>query len=1535
MMRARGLLLGGACFATFAAFSIGVSAVASLPGAAVRTPSTAHGVTPDVGSSAPRDNQPSSIDGVAADAVTTRGMLRSARHGPMIVLVPSQTLTGIDPPSGPTTGGNNVVLTGTGFTTATDVNFGASDLTLCPSAPCFTEDSDTQITVVGVPGNGAGGVDVNVVTSGGTTGNLTYTYVVSPTLTSLNPPSGSTLGGNSVVLTGTDFTGATDVNFGPNDLTPCPSSPCFNLDSDTQITVSGVPAHAAGGVSVNVVTPGGTTGNLTYTYVTPPTLTLLNPPSGSTLGGNSVVLTGTTFNTATDVNFGADDLGTCPTTPCFTVDSSTQITVSGVPAHAAGGVSVNVVNPGGTSGNQTYTYAAVPTLTLLTPPNGPAVGGNSVGLTGTNFNTATDVNFGSNDLGTCPGAPCFTIVDTAHITVTGAPPGSGGVGVNVVNPGGTSGNLTYTYVAAPTLTGLAPPSGSTAGGNNVVLTGTNFNTTTDVNFGGTDISNSCGSGTCFVVGSNTQITVHSIPGDTAGPVNVNVVTVGGTSGNQTYTYFAPPTLTLLAPPSGSTVGGNNVVLTGTNFTGATDVNFGPSDLNPCPGAPCFTVGSSISITVTSIPGHAAGGVNVNVVTPGGTSADQTYTYLGPTLTSLAPPSGSTLGGNSVILTGTLFTGATDVNWGAVDISTTCGTGTCFTVNSATQITVDSIPSHGPGGVNVNVVAAAGTTNNVTYTYVTPPPTLTLLNPSSGSGSGGNDVVLTGTNFTGATDVNFGASDIQACGAGTCFDINGPTQITVHNIPSHLAGIVDVSVTTPDGTSGTLPYTYVGPTLTSLLPPSGSTAGGNSVVLTGNNFLGATDVHVGASDLTPCGSGACFTINNDTQITVTMPANTPGIVNVNVTTPGGTTGSLQYTYAAPAPTVTKVFPKEGAPAGGNIVTLTGTDFEAAGTPITSQVTVGTAQVITTTPCAVSPIAPCFTVNTATSITIGFMPGQVLNGPDQVNITVTTPGGTSLATSSNVYTYNALLPSVTELLPRDGATSGDAAISLFGTGFGLAGQDFVTDVFFGATDVLSSNAYPCAGSSAGCFIVVGPTQLDIYTPAGAAGTVDVKVKTPPGTSNAGTADQYTFIAPGAYTAINPFRICDTRPVGNGIGPNPCNTGGNRTLGTGHEVVTVQMTGGQVPSGAQAVVVNITAINHGPGGTYVVAYPAGGSPPGASNINLLNGKVGSNLAIVQLGTLPTFVGEINLFNAIGSADVIVDVEGYFTAPVDTKTGAFHSIPPLRICDSRGGKGTECALGATNNPLIGGRWVHVVLSGVPPGSTATQFIPSNGTAAAAAFNLTAVAGSLPTYLSVAVPTSGDACPTGQPSFSNLNPAAGTALPNRVISNLGPNQDICLYSALGVINYVIDVNGWFGKTSAGPGAFFYSVPPTRICDTRSNLGTRCQNQELQKNEHLLVHVAGILVVPAWDAHAPPPLAVVANLTGVAGTAATFFTLYPADATSPPTASDLNPSAGQVIANLTITSLAQTGGLSTDGNVNLYNPVGSINAILDVAGWFQ
>jgi len=149
-------------------------------------------------------------------------------------------------------------------------------------------------------------------------------------------------------------------------------------------------------------------------------------------------------------------------------------------------------------------------------------------------------------------------------------------------------------------------------------------------------------------------------------------------------------------------------------------------------------------------------------------------------------------------------------------------------------------------------------------------------------------------------------------------------------------------------------------------------------------------------------------------------------------------------------------------------------------------------------------------------------------------------------------------------------------------------------------------------------------------------------------------------------------------------------------------------------------------------------------------------------------------------------------------------------------------------------------------------------------------------------------------------------------------------------------VNGWFGTAAAPAGAFFYAVPPTRICDTRANTHTACAgttNNPLSGASVRLIQVAGVTVVPAVGG-STKPVAVVANLTGVAGTASTFLELYPSDAAHRPGSSDLNPSLHDVIANLAVVGLSTTTGLSP-GDVSLYNSVGSINAILDVAGWFQ
>lgn len=105
---------------------------------------------------------------------------------------------------------------------------------------------------------------------------------------------------------------------------------------------------------------------------------------------------------------------------------------------------------------------------------------------------------------------------------------------------------------------------------------------------------------------------------------------------------------------------------------------------------------------------------------------------------------------------------------------------------------------------------------------------------------------------------------------------------------------------PDGTSGT-PYLLAkgeglaavgSPTITSIVPTSGSAVGGTSVVITGTDFTGATTFTFGGTDAT-------CTVDSDTQITCTSPAHSAGTVDVVVTTPGGTaTSTGGYTYTTP-------------------------------------------------------------------------------------------------------------------------------------------------------------------------------------------------------------------------------------------------------------------------------------------------------------------------------------------------------------------------------------------------------------------------------------------------------------------------------------------------------------------------------------------------------------------------------------------------------------------------------------------------------------
>src|SRR5262249_35495306 len=153
---------------------------------------------------------------------------------------------------------------------------------------------------------------------------------------------------------------------------------------------------------------------------------------------------------------------------------------------------------------------------------------------------------------------------------------------------------------------------------------------------------------------------------TAGQVDIIVNTMSGNSSPNAADHFnftqAGPTVTQVGPTSGGTAGGTSVTITGTNFTQVSSVLFG-STL-----ASAFSVTSSTSITATA-PSHAAGQIDITVVTSAGTSPlnpghDQfNYTASGPTVTSVTPGTGTGSGGTSITISGTNFTNVTSVMFG--------------------------------------------------------------------------------------------------------------------------------------------------------------------------------------------------------------------------------------------------------------------------------------------------------------------------------------------------------------------------------------------------------------------------------------------------------------------------------------------------------------------------------------------------------------------------------------------------------------------------------------------------------------------------------------------------------------------------------------------------------------------------------------------------------------------------------------------------------------------------------------------------------
>jgi len=212
--------------------------------------------------------------------------------------------------------------------------------------------------------------------------------------------------------------------------------------------------------------------------------------------------------------------------------------------------------------------------------------------------------------------------------------------------------------------------------------------------------------------------------------------------------------------------------------------------------------------------------------------------------------------------------------------------------------------------------------NTVFNYgLAAPPVVAQIAPATGPA--GTTVTITGSGFTGATGVSFGTATATFALSSTTPD----TQLTAI-VPAG-SGTVDVTVTTPSGTSPTVPadeFTFLA--VTSVSPSSGQPP--LTVTVYGSGFApgaGNTTVNFGSNP------GANVAVEADgTQISSLLPAGT-GVVNVTVTVAGVTSpavGAGQFSYL----TVTRTnYPAGESVHWGGGVTLYGYGFIADQTTVT--------------------------------------------------------------------------------------------------------------------------------------------------------------------------------------------------------------------------------------------------------------------------------------------------------------------------------------------------------------------------------------------------------------------------------------------------------------------------------------------------------------------------------------------------------------------------------------------------------------------------
>jgi hypothetical protein len=765
----------------------------------------------------------------------------------------------------------------------------------------------------------------------------------------------------------------------------------------------------------------------------------------------------------------------------------------------------------------------------------------------------------------------------------------------------------------------------------------------------------------------------------------------------TFTVSVPaPTVTGISPTSGPMAGGTGVTITGTNFTGATAVTIGGV------AATSITVVNDTTITATT-PVHAAGAVDVIVTTPGGPG---TGTGL---FTFTAPPAGTTLQtvdfeteGSGYTVTGVPVFSDDDwwariksdhVNLDDPSFSNQQGnyyfygedTDSGRTANEFSYVTLNTVTITGYSSLEVKILIAGN--DNVDSSYEGTESLTIEYSVDGGPFIKRAQYIATAGDTCLSEDANMdGIKD----GTEAIMKLSPDFKEYSYSIPStgtELAIRIAANINSGREEIGFDNIRILGtltpaaaPTVTSVSPTSGATAGGTSVTITGTNFTGATAVTIGGVSATG------ISVVNDTTITATTPAHAVGAVDVTVTTPGGTgTGVTLFTYTAAntAPTfigATTLTVAANAPATDIKGLLHVSDTDVGQTLTWSQSAAPFHGALT----FASATANSGGADLITAGTITYTPTAGYSGSD--SFTVQVSDGTATATRTINVTVASTTGIVTEHFSDEASNTGHFTNS--GFLFTLAGGHFTiaNELTYGwtglATDDWFADNFSSLIPSAG---VVGSIQISsgtfrahsIYIFPGESGSfvsnsgnVIIRGKLGGSTeftttilstaiNTAGHIDSgYTFVDLSTYNTIAidtlEFELTDSlrylaidafkhestaaaapAPTVTGIAPNS----GPMAGGTGVTITGTNLTGATAVTIGGVAATGVTVVN---ATTITATTPAGTA--GAKNVVVTTpGGTGTGVNLFTYtvaNTAPTFVqagaGSLTVNQNSGAADI-----------------------------------------------------------------------------------------------------------------------------------------------------------------------------------------------------------------------------------------------------------------------------------------------------------